>query len=123
MLSKDKIEKFQKRLLEMRASILNRTLKKSGQDLALNSEDLVDETDHAAAMIQQNMAINVQEMERSQLREIDHALAKIENGTYGICEDTEEPIEEARLDAQPFTRYSVEAAELREQKAKRYAHG
>ncbi|MBC7456940.1 MAG: TraR/DksA family transcriptional regulator, partial [Bdellovibrionaceae bacterium] len=49
-----------------------------------------------------------------QLMEIDYALSRIENGTYGICEETFEPIEDVRLKAIPWTRYSIEGAEIRE---------
>lgn len=117
-----KQDKYRQRLMELRAQILNRTRLSQGV-LALNPDDLVDETDHAAAMTQQNVALNVQERDRFILREIDHALSKFEEGTYGLCEDTEEPIDEGRLDAQPWARYSVEAAEMREKQSKRFASG
>jgi DnaK suppressor protein len=119
----DKLEKFKKLLLDARAKIMNAALNTQSDVLKIQHEDLVDETDHAAAIVQQGVALNVQEMNRTLLREINHALSKFEDGNYGICEDTEEPIEEARLEAQPWTRYCVEAAELREQKAKRFASG
>jgi DnaK suppressor protein len=118
-----KLEKFKKLLIEARAKILNNAMHSQAEALKLKHEDIIDETDHAAAIVQQGVALNVQEMNRYLLKEIGHALEKFEDGSYGICEDTEEPIEEARLEAQPWTRYCVEAAELREQKAKRYASG
>jgi DnaK suppressor protein len=117
-----KLEKLQRQLLEMRSQILNRSNYRS-ESLKINTDDLADETDHAAAMVQQNVNLNVQERDRFLLREIEHALSKFESGEYGICEDTEEPIEFERLQVQPWTRYSVEAAELREQKSKRFATG
>ncbi len=113
-----KVEKYRKKLLELRAQVLNRTQKVTS--LALNPDDLVDETDHAAAVVQQNVALDVQRRDRHLLKEIDHALSKFEDGRYGLCEDTEEPIDEGRLDAQPWSRYCVEAAEIREHKAKRF---
>ena len=118
-----KLESYRKKLMELRAQILNRAQNISKNALALNPEDLVDETDHAAAMIQQNVALNVQARDRFLLKEVDHALSKFEEGTYGLCEDTEEPIDEGRLSAQPWARYSVEAAEMREKRAKRFASG
>ena len=53
--------------------------------------------------------------------EIEFALARIEQGTYGICEETEEPIEVERLLAIPWTRLSIEGAEIREVMTKKYA--
>lgn len=120
-LSKKQLEKYRQALLEMRQSVLNRL--QDTRDLQMSTDDLTDESDHAAAMIQQSVALNMKEKERQLLSEIDHALEKFEDNTYGICEDTEEPIESERLDAQPWTRYSVEAAELREKRAKRFFRG
>ena len=65
--------------------------------------------------------MEVQERDQHMLREIERALGKIEQGTFGLCEETEEPIDEARLEAQPWTRYSVEAAERREKARRRFA--
>ncbi len=48
------------------------------------------------------------------LGEIQHALTKFEAGTYGICEDTNQPIAIARLEALPYARYTVQAQEKRE---------
>lgn len=48
------------------------------------------------------------------LGEIQHALTKFETDTYGICEDTNEPIAVARLEALPYARYTVQAQEKRE---------
>jgi len=119
MFNAKELEKFKLKLLEKRSSILNRN---GLQDhLKLSTDDLADESDHAAAVIQQGVALEVAERERMLLMEIDNALAKFEDGSYGYCEDTGEPIEPGRLEAQPWTRYCVEAAELREHKARRYA--
>ncbi len=49
-----------------------------------------------------------------QLTEVDSALLRIKNGTFGICEKTEEVIEEQRLLAIPWTRFSIEGAEIKE---------
>ena len=116
-----KVEKFRKLLLEQRARVMNRSMSRGPEILKMNQDDLVDENDHAAAMVQQGLSLEVQERDRQSLLEIDRALAKIEQGTYGLCEDTEEPIDEARLEAQPWTRYSVEAAERREMRKKKFA--
>lgn len=53
---------------------------------------------------------NVEQM----LTEIQHALTKFDLGTYGICEDTNQPIDTARLEALPYARYTVKAQEKRE---------
>jgi DnaK suppressor protein len=59
---------------------------------------------------EQEFTLTLVEKERQELREINLALAKIQNGTYGICEGTGKPIAKARLEAQPWTRYSIDHA-------------
>jgi DnaK suppressor protein len=116
-----KQDRFKKKLLEMREQILNRGMVNRADMFVIEKEDLVDESDHAASIIQQSVSLNVQARDRFLLKEIEHALSKFEDGLYGLCEDTEESIDEGRLDAQPWTRYCVEAAEAREKAAKRFA--
>jgi DnaK suppressor protein len=116
-----KREKFRNKLLELRAQVINRGTARLSEALKMSQDDLADETDHAAAVIQQNVSLAVQERDRWLMVEIEHALMKFEDGSYGLCEDSEEPIDEGRLEAQPWTRYSVEAAEVREKRAKRFA--
>ncbi len=52
--------------------------------------------------------------DRQLLTEVEAALARIDNGSYGVCEDSDEPIPYRRLELEPTTRYTVEALELRE---------
>jgi DnaK suppressor protein len=59
---------------------------------------------------EQEFTLGLVEKERSQLREINGALAKIMDGTYGICEGTGKPISKVRLEAQPWSRFSIEYA-------------
>ncbi len=120
-MDRGKVEKFKKMLLEHRARILNRSAARGAEAFRLSQDDLVDENDHAAAIVQQGLTLEVQERDRQKLIEIDRALAKMETGSFGICEDSEEPIDEGRLEAQPWTRYSVEAAERREFRKKKFA--
>jgi DnaK suppressor protein len=54
------------------------------------------------------------EKDRQLLREINQALAKIQDGRFGICEGTGKPIGKPRLEAQPWARYSIEYARLME---------
>ena len=63
---------------------------------------------------EQEFTLGLVETERKLLREINQALAKIQNGSYGICEGTGKPITKARLEAQPWARYSIEYAKKME---------
>ena len=57
---------------------------------------------------EQEFALELMDGERKLLREIDEALEKIENGTYGICEGTGKPISIERLEALPWAKYTIE---------------
>ena len=59
---------------------------------------------------EQEFTLGLVEKDRGLLREINSALAKIQNGTYGICEGTGKPIGKPRLEAQPWARHSIEYA-------------
>jgi RNA polymerase-binding protein DksA len=59
---------------------------------------------------EQEFTLGLMEKDRKLLRDLNDALAKIQNGAYGICEGTGKPITKARLEAQPWARYSIEWA-------------
>ena len=59
---------------------------------------------------EQEFTLGLMEKDRKLLRDLNDSLAKIQNGTYGICEGTGKPITKARLEAQPWARYSIEYA-------------
>ena len=67
--------------------------------------------------------LSAQGRAKDRLLEIETALARIERGNYGVCEETDEPIEVERLRALPWTRLSIEGAEIRESLQKRYVRG
>jgi DnaK suppressor protein len=65
----------------------------------------------------------LRERERHQLAETEAALARMHDGSYGICEDSEDEIPYRRLELEPTTRFTVEASELRErERATRHSH-
>ncbi len=80
-----------------------------------------DEADQSAFALAENQFLVTQSRLRHQIMEIEFALARIHSGEYGICEETQEPIEQERLLAIPWTRLSVEGAEMRESIKRRYA--
>ena len=59
---------------------------------------------------EQEFTLGLVEKDRNLLREINTALAKIQDGTYGLCEGTGKPISKPRLEAQPWAKYSIEYA-------------
>ena len=63
---------------------------------------------------EQEFTLHLVESDRQLLREINNALAKIQNGAYGICEGTGKPISRERLEVRPWARYSIEYAKQME---------
>ena len=63
---------------------------------------------------EQEFTLGLVEKDRQLLREINSALAKIQDGRFGICEGTGKPISKARLEAQPWARFSIEHARMME---------
>jgi DnaK suppressor protein len=113
------IQECKARLIEVKAELLNRMRDNLNEYQSRDRGG--DETDLAVDMLAESQFVNGQDRLRRQLYEIEVALAKIEMGKFGICEETLEPIEENRLLAIPWTRLSVEGAEIREQMTKKYA--
>ncbi len=115
------VSQCKKKLVEAKSEILNR-VRESRRDL-YNNEDAKggDEGDQTMRALAESEFLSMHERLRTQLMEIEMALSRIERGIYGVCEETEEPIETERLLAIPWTRLSIEGAEIRESMKKRYA--
>ncbi len=121
-LTADDIEHFRKLLLEKRGEILGsvnemegEVLRKSQLDASGNLSSMpIHMADLGSDNFEQEFAIGLVDSERKLIREIDDALARIEEGTYGICQGSNKPIPKARLEAQPWARYSVEYAQMLE---------
>jgi DnaK suppressor protein len=118
-ISENLVKECKSKLLQSKMDLLNRVKEARGE---LTQDDKGgDEADQTVRVLAEAEMLSKQERLRNQLMEIESALGRIENGTYGICEETEEPIEAERLRAIPWTRLSIEGAELRESMNKRFA--
>jgi RNA polymerase-binding protein DksA len=117
------IAHFRQLLLEKRAEIIgdvssmeNDALKKSRLDAAGDLSSMpIHMADIGTDNYEQEFALGLLDSERKLLHEINEALQRIEEGTYGICEGTGESIPKARLEASPWARYCVAYARLIEQ--------
>lgn len=107
------------KLLEAKSDILNR-VRANYKDYQSRDRG-GDETDLAVDMQAESHFLTDQERLQRQLLEIEIALAKMSLGNYGLCEETEEPIEVQRLFTIPWTRLSLEGAEIREVMTKKFA--
>lgn len=117
-LTKKELEKFKQRLLELRDEVSNRIRDRANTARVENFSELTEEIDQAAHATEEAFNMRLLDKEVKLLREIEAALRKFDEGTYGICEGTEEPIERRRLEARPWTRYSVAYKEQLEREKK-----
>jgi DnaK suppressor protein len=87
------------------------------QDDNANHPDL---TDRASSETDRSIELRARDRQRKLISKIDAALRRIEDGTYGYCEETGEPISLKRLDARPIATLSLEAQEAHERREKVY---
>ena len=117
--SNELVQKCRERLIDSKTEILNRV---ESTRLHLNNEDRGgDEADQTVRTLAEGEVLRMHERMRMQLGEIEMALGRIESGSYGVCEETEEVIEADRLLAIPWTRLSIEGAEIRESMKRKFA--
>ena len=83
-------------------------------------ENFPDPTDRASLESNRNFTLRIRDRERKLISKIDAALQRIEDGTYGYCEETGEPISLKRLEARPIATLSIEAQERHERMERTY---
>ena len=117
-LDKEFVEKQRERLEGLRAELARMVegLEEDQQDLAESEGDMTenDSGDMSQSLFTREMDATVEQTMEKRLESVDRALQKIEEGTYGICDDTGEPIPRGRLEAMPEAVYTVEAQQRRE---------
>ncbi len=116
-LSKRELEKFKKLLLKYQEEVGER-IRDRANTARVDENDLIEEMDQASRATEEAFNMRLLDKEVKLLREIDAALKRWDEGTYGICEGTEEQIERRRLEARPWTRYSVAYKEQLEREKK-----
>ena len=112
---------FKTRLIEWRNEIIesnNKNLQLSEVDHEISSPDIIDQ---AASQTEKTVEMRTLNRQRKLLAKIDQAIKKINNDTYGYCEETGEPIGVKRLIARPIATLSIEAQEKHERNEKIFA--
>jgi DnaK suppressor protein len=107
------LEYFRQRLLQWRTELLAES-SETLQHLKEESLAEPDITDRASLETERGIELRTRDRERKLISKIDAALMRIEDGSYGYCEDTDEPISLRRLEARPIATLSVEAQERHE---------
>jgi RNA polymerase-binding transcription factor len=112
-------EYFRAKLLAWREDILKEA-KETLQHLQEESENHPDLADRASSETDRAIELRARDRHRKLIAKIDEALARIDDGTYGYCEETGEPISLRRLEARPIATLSVEAQERHERRERIY---
>ena len=107
-----KLTNWKKELVKVSSQTLSRLQKEENTAKA-------DITDRATVEIERTFELRTRDRERKLINKIDEALKRIENGSYGYCEETGEPIGIKRLEARPVATLSLEAQEMHEKNEKK----
>jgi DnaK suppressor protein len=113
------VEYFRRKLLAWKEDIL-RESKETINHLQDENHILPDVADRASSETDRSLELRTRDRQRKLISKIDSALKRIEDGTYGYCEETGEPIGLKRLDARPIATLSIEAQERHEKRERVY---
>ena len=112
-------EFFRRKLLEWKEQIL-RESRETLAALQAENENHADIADRASSETDRAIELRARDRQRKLISKIDSALARIDEGTYGYCEETGEPISLKRLAARPIATLSIEAQERHERRERVY---
>jgi len=112
-------EYFRQKLLDWKEEILKEA-KETLQHLQDENQNHPDLADRASSETDRAIELRARDRQRKLIAKIDEALQRIDDGTYGYCEETGEPISLKRLEARPIATLSVEAQERHERRERIY---
>jgi DnaK suppressor protein len=110
---------FRQKLLDWREDILKET-KETLQHLQDENQNHPDIADRASSETDRAIELRARDRQRKLIAKIDAAIGRIDDGTYGYCEETGEPISLKRLEARPIATLSIEAQERHERRERVY---
>jgi DnaK suppressor protein len=119
-MNKAQLKKFRALLEEKRDEIVKKAKQTLDEDMTLDANDLPDEMDLASSEYLQSFTFRLRGREKSFLDKITKALAKIDDGTFGTCEECGEDISIKRLEARPETTLCIRCKEDQERMEKDY---
>lgn len=119
-MNKVQLKKFKTLLTEKRDEIVKKAKQTLEEDMTLDSNDLPDEMDLASSEYLQSFTFRLRGREKVFLDKIEKALRKIEDGSFGTCEECSEEISVKRLEARPETTLCIRCKEDQERHEKDY---
>lgn len=122
-LNPKQLERFKALLDEKRRRLLEQAQETLSNEMILSPDDRFDEVDQASSEYMQAFSFRLRGRERHLMSKIEIALRKMDEGTYGICEECEEPISLKRLEARPEAPLCIQCKEAQEKEEAVYADG
>jgi len=119
-MNKVQLKKFKTLLTEKRDEIVKKAKQTLEEDMTLDANDLPDEMDLASSEYLQSFTFRLRGREKVFLDKIEKALRKIEEGSFGVCEECGEEISVKRLEARPETTLCIRCKEDQERHEKDY---
>lgn len=120
-LTKKEIEKFKVMLETKRNAVLENAKRTLTENMVLDTNDLPDEMDLASSEALQSFEFRLRGREKAHLTKLSLALRRIEDGSYGMCVECDEPINKKRLEARPETQLCIRCKEDQERDERVYS--
>jgi DnaK suppressor protein len=120
-LNKAQTEEFHNILLDKRERLLEEARRTLSTEMVIEPDERMDEVDQASSEYMQAFSFRLRGRERFLMGKIEHALRKIESGTYGMCEECDEQISLKRLQARPEAQLCIQCKEAQEKEEAVYA--
>jgi DnaK suppressor protein len=117
----NKLLSIKKKLIKQREELLSEAENTLTSKISSEKESFPDPTDQAVAELDSNFTLRLRGREQKLLKKIDEAIARIEGGTYGVCESCGEQISAKRLEARPVTTLCIECKTRQEEQEKMHA--
>jgi DnaK suppressor protein len=114
------LKRFKKVLEESKRQLLLSARKTLTEEATFDTDDLPDEIDLASSEYSQSMVFRLRDREKFLLKKIDKALKRIEDGSFGVCENCGEDIAMKRIEARPVTTLCIRCKEEQEKQEKSY---
>jgi DnaK suppressor protein len=114
-----KVNVIRKKLMVQRDELLSEAEQTISAKLGTEKQSFPDPTDQAAAELDNNFVLRLRGREQKLLKKIDEAIARIDEGTYGVCESCGGQISLKRLEARPVTTLCIECKTEQEENEKR----
>ncbi len=114
-MDKKKLEYFRKKLEAKREELLNTIARIEQEGRSADEDTTVDLADKAANSYTKEFLFGQTDHERNVLQLVEEALRRVRNGSYGLCQNCEEEIQQKRLEAVPWARHCISCQEKQEQ--------